>query len=138
VSAILGYARVSTTGQDHDAQLATLTAAGVDPDRVFTDKLSGSARTERPRLAAMLDYARAGDTVIVAAIDRLGSSVAEITRTIATFGERRILLRAIREGIDAGTPTGRAVAAMIATLALQTVGPLTFPDDMVFHIDLLP
>ena len=57
----LGYARVSTTGQHLDAQLAVLTAAGVDTDRVFTDKLSASARTARPGLAAMLDYARAGD-----------------------------------------------------------------------------
>lgn len=117
MAATLGYARVSTTGQDLDTQLATLATAGVDDDRVYTDKLSGSAHTERPGLNAMLDYARAGDTVIVAAIDRLGRSVAEVTRTIAELGERRILLRAIREGIDTGTPTGRAVAAIMATLA---------------------
>ena len=41
MTVILGYARVSTTGQDLDAQLAALNAAGVDTDRVFTDKLSG-------------------------------------------------------------------------------------------------
>lgn len=118
MAATLGYARVSTTGQDLDAQLAALAAAGVDDtDRVFTDKLSGSARTERPGLAAMLDYARAGDTVIVAAIDRLGRSVAEVTRTISDLSERRILLRALREGVDTATPTGRAVAAIMATLA---------------------
>ena len=93
MTAILGYARVSTTGQDLDAQLTALTAAGVEAGRVFTDKLSGSAKTARPGLAAMLDYARAGDTVVVTAIDRLGRSVAEVTRTIAELGERRILLR---------------------------------------------
>lgn len=113
----LGYARVSTTGQDLDAQLATLAAAGVNADRIYTDKLSGAANTTRPGLAALLDYARAGDTVVVTAIDRLGRSVAEVTRTIADLSERRILLRAIREGIDTNTPTGRAVAAIMATLA---------------------
>jgi DNA invertase Pin-like site-specific DNA recombinase len=117
MTATLGYARVSTTGQDLDAQVAALIAAGVDTDRVFTDKLSGSAKTARPGLAAMLAYARAGDTVVVVAIDRLGRSVAEVTRTIAEFGERRILLRALRECIDTATPTGRAVAAIMATLA---------------------
>jgi len=117
MSAILGYTRVSTTGQDLDAQLVALSAAGLDPARVFTDKLSGSAKTERPGLAAMLDYARPGDTVVVAAIDRLGRSVAEVTRTIADFGARRILLRALREGVDTATATGRAVAAIMATLA---------------------
>lgn len=117
MTATLGYARVSTTGQDLDTQFDVLRAAGVEPARVFADTLSGSAGTHRPGLSAMLDYARDGDTVIVTAIDRLGRSVAEVTRTIAELGERRILLRALREGIDTGTPTGRAVAAIMATLA---------------------
>jgi DNA invertase Pin-like site-specific DNA recombinase len=117
MTAILGYARVSTIGQDVDAQLAALDAAGVESGRVFTDKPSGSAKTTRPGLVAMLDYARAGDTVVVTAIDRLGRSVAEVTRTIAELGERRIILRALREGVDTATPTGRAVAAIMATLA---------------------
>lgn len=117
MTAILGYARVSTIGQDLDAQLAALDAAGVDPSRVFTDKLSGSAKTARPGLIALLDYARAGDTVVVAAIDRLGRSVVEVTRTIADLGDRRITLHALREGVDTGNPTGRAIAAIMATLA---------------------
>ncbi|WP_006247629.1 recombinase family protein [Mycolicibacterium tusciae] len=117
MATILGYARVSTTGQDLDAQLAALTAAGVDTDRIYTDKLSGSAKTHRPGLAALLDYARPGDTVVVTAIDRLGRSVAEVTRTIAELGQQSITLRALREGIDTATPTGRAVAAIMATLA---------------------
>lgn len=116
MAAILGYARVSTTGQDLAAQLSILTSAGVNDDRVYTDKLSGAA-TAHPGLAALLDYARAGDTVVVTAIDRLGRSVAEVTRTISDLSERRILLRALREGIDTATPTGRAVAAIMATLA---------------------
>ncbi len=65
----------------------------------------------------MLDYARAGDTVVVVAVDRLGRSVAEITRTIVELGERQIMLRTLREGVDTATPTGRAVAAIMATLA---------------------
>ena len=117
MTTILGYARVSTTGQDLDAQLTALDAAGVDAERIYTDKLSGSAKTDRPGLAALLDYTRPGDTVVVTAIDRLGRSVAEVTRTIAELGDRRILLRALREGIDTATPTGRAVAAIMATLA---------------------
>jgi len=117
MAAILGYARVSTTGQDLAAQLGVLTAAGVDADRIFTDKFSGAVDTDRPGLAALLHYAREGDTVVVAAVDRLGRSVAEVTRTIADLGERRIVLRALRENVDTGTPTGRAVAGIMATLA---------------------
>ncbi|AXN50448.1 hypothetical protein MMARE11_p00280 (plasmid) [Mycobacterium marinum E11] len=40
----MGYARVSTAGQDLDGQLTALTGAGVDAERVFTDKLCGSAK----------------------------------------------------------------------------------------------
>lgn len=117
VATILGYARVSTIGQDLDAQVTSLAAAGIAEDRIYIDKLSGAANTVRPGLAALLDYARDGDTVVVTAIDRLGRSVAEVTRTIAELGDRRIMLRAMREGVDTSTPTGRAVAAIMATLA---------------------
>ena len=127
MTAILGYARVTTTGQNLDVQLTALSAAGVEADRVFTDKLSGSARTDRPGLTAMLDYARTGDTLVVTAIDRLGRSVAEVTRTIAELGERRILLRALREGIDTATPTGRAVAAIMATSIRARLADLPGP-----------
>lgn len=114
---MLGYARVSTTGQDLDSQLAALAGVGVETERVFTDTLSGSIKTDRPGLTRLLDYAREGDVIVVAAIDRLGRSVAEVTRTIADLGDRKIILRALREGIDTATPTGRAVAAIMATLA---------------------
>lgn len=117
VTAILGYARVSTLGQDLDAQLAALAAEGVESGHIFTDKLSGAVNTDRPGLTALLHYARKGDTVVVTAIDRLGRSVIEVTRTIADLGQRRIMLRTLREGVDTGTPTGRAVAAIMATLA---------------------
>jgi DNA invertase Pin-like site-specific DNA recombinase len=119
MTATLGYARVSTLTQDLDAQRTALHAAGVDvTQRLFTDQRSGSARSRRPGLTAMmLAFARPGDTVVVTAIDRLGRSVAEVTRTIADLGERGIVLRALREGIDTGTSTGRAIAAIMATLA---------------------
>lgn len=118
MTAILGYARISTTGQDLTAQRAALAAAGVDSARLFTDELSGAVGTARPGLAALLDYARTGDTVVVAAIDRLGRSAAEVTRTIADLDKRQILLRALREGIDTDTSTGRAVAAIIESARL--------------------
>ncbi|WP_131724649.1 recombinase family protein, partial [Mycobacteroides abscessus] len=74
----LGYARVSTAGQDLDVQLAQLVAAGADAGRIFTDKISGAAGSLRPGLTSLLDYARPGDIVVVTAIDRLGRSVVEI------------------------------------------------------------
>src|SRR3954451_3083511 len=90
----LGYARVSTAHQSLDQQMDALTAAGVDAARVYTDKLSGtSTRQQRPGLAALLDYARKGDAIVVVGIDRLGRNAAEVMTTIRELGERGIVLR---------------------------------------------
>jgi DNA invertase Pin-like site-specific DNA recombinase len=114
----LGYARVSTGHQSLDQQVDALTAAGVDRVRVYSDKLSGSsAREQRPGLASLLDYAREGDAIVVVGIDRLGRNAAEVMTTIRELGERRIVLRSLREGIDTSTPTGRMVAGVLASLA---------------------
>ena len=69
----LGYA-LSHAGAcaDLDEQLAELTAVGVDPRRIFTDKSGGSSDKIRAGLLALLSYARAGDVVIVVALERLG------------------------------------------------------------------
>ena len=72
----LGYARVSTGHQSLDQQVDALTATGVDTARVYSDKLSGSSTGEqRPGLAALLDYAREGDAIVVVGIDRLAATL---------------------------------------------------------------
>ena len=117
-AAQLGYARVSTGHQSLDQQLDALTAAGVDPKRVYSDKLSGtSTREQRTGLAALLDYAREGDAIVVVGIDRLGRNAAEVMTTIRELGERSIVLRSLREGIDTSNATGRMVAGVLASLA---------------------
>lgn len=114
----LGYARVSTDHQSLDQQLDALSAVGVDPQRIYTDKLSGtSTREQRPGLAALLDYARPGDTIVTVGIDRLGRNAAEVMLTIRELGERNIVLQSLREGIDTSNATGRMVAGVLASLA---------------------
>lgn len=114
----LGYARVSTGHQSLDQQVDALIAAGVDTARVYTDKLSGtSTREQRPGLAALLDYARKGDAIVVVGIDRLGRNAAEVMMTIRELGEHGIVLRSLREGIDTSNATGRMVAGVLASLA---------------------
>src|ERR1700742_4279387 len=114
----LGYARVSTGHQSLDQQFDALTSSGVDSARVYSDKLTGtSAREQRPGLAALLDYAREGDAIVVVGIDRLGRNAAEVMSTIRELGERGIVLRSLREGIDTSNATGRMVAGVLASLA---------------------
>lgn len=111
---VVGYARVSTDHQSLEGQHDALTVAGCE--RIFTDKLSG-VRDDRPGLAQLLDYVRAGDTVIVVALDRLGRSLSAVIRTVERLTEAGVLLRSLREGIDYSTPTGRMLAGIFAALA---------------------
>jgi DNA invertase Pin-like site-specific DNA recombinase len=114
----IGYVRVSTGHQSLNQQLDALTTAGVDPDRIYRDKLSGtSTREQRPGLAALLDYARAGDAIVVVGIDRLGRNAAEVMTTIRELRDREIVLKSLREGIDTANATGRMVAGVLASLA---------------------
>ena len=119
----LGYARVSTGHHSLDQQLDALAAAGVDPKRVYRDKLSGtSTREQRPGLTALLDYARPGDAIVVVGIDRLGRNAAEVMTTIRELRDREIVLRSLREGIDTSNATGRMVAGVLASLAELELG----------------
>lgn len=114
----LGYARVSTGHQSLDQQADALTAAGVDAARIYNDTLSGtSTREQRPGLATLLDYARPGDCIVVVGIDRLGRNAAEVMATIRELGQRDIVLRSLREGIDTSNATGRMIAGVLASLA---------------------
>ena len=115
---LLGYARVSSGTQHLEQQLDALTAAGVEPQRVYSDKLTGvSASEQRPGLAALLDYARPGDTIVVVAVDRLGRSIVEVMATVRDLLMRGIVIRALREGVDSSTAVGRSVMGIMASLA---------------------
>ena len=70
----LGYARVSTTHQDLDRQLLDLARHGIAAERIYQDKKTG-ATFERAGFAELLRHARAGDTVVVTNLDRVGRNL---------------------------------------------------------------
>lgn len=112
--AILGYSRVSTSHQTTDQQNDALAAAGVE--RTFTDTMSGT-RDDRPGLAALLDYARQGDTIVVWRLDRLGRSLSSVLRTVELLRDRGVVLRSVHDGIDSSTSTGRMMIGILGSLA---------------------
>ena len=115
---LLGYARVSSGTQKLDGQVDVLTAAGVPPARIFSDKLTGvSRREDRPGLSALLADAAAGDVIVVAGVDRLGRDAAETMLTVRDLLRRSVVIRSLREGIDSATPMGKAVMGMLASFA---------------------
>ena len=101
---LIAYLRVSSETQDTQLQRDALTEAGCG--KFFEDKIS-SRQTDRPGLAAALEYLRSGDTLAVWKLDRLGRSVKEVLTLADELYERGIALR-ILTGTLAGsyTPTG--------------------------------
>lgn len=111
---LVGYARVSTGGQDPALQLDALQAAGVE--RIFTETVSGASR-QRPELARALDWLRAGDTLVVWRLDRLARSLSQLITTMAELEARGIGLRSLTEAIDTGTAGGRLIFHVFGALA---------------------
>ncbi|MBN7561402.1 recombinase family protein [Mycobacteroides abscessus] len=111
------YLRVSTGHQSIEQQRDALVAAGITGDREFVDIASGRAGSERPGWAECLTWLREGDTLVVAAVDRIGRSVREVATALADLTVRGIALRSLREGVDTSTPTGRAVVQIMSSIA---------------------
>lgn len=97
-----GYARISTTQQDEALQRDALQAAGVD--RIYVDQASGSTAS-RPALDEMLGQLRAGDTVVIWRLDRLGRSLRHLIDLIAELEDRGVGLRSLTESIDTTPPS---------------------------------
>jgi DNA invertase Pin-like site-specific DNA recombinase len=95
---------VSTRDQHPEAQTDALTAAGCV--EVFTDQASGTL-ARRPALDEALRYLRAGDTLVVTKLDRLGRSVRHLKQIADELQVRDVGLRALSQGIDSTTPGGR-------------------------------
>lgn len=111
--AIIGYARVSTEGQDATLQVDALNQAGAI--RIFVDVVS-SARS-RPQLAAAIDYLRPGDVLTVWRLDRLGRSVRDLIDQVRTIEERGAGFRSLTEAIDTTTAGGRVMFHIFGALA---------------------
>ena len=109
-----GYARISTDMQSLDLQTQALTDSGCD--RIFTDTMSG-ARTDRPGLQDLKSHLRAGDTLVVWKLDRLGRSVKGLVDLVTELGAQGIHFASITDQIDTGTPAGRFFFHVMASLA---------------------
>lgn len=112
---LIGYARVSTRGQDLEGQEDALRAAGCE--RLFVEKISGAAIV-RPQLEAMLQFARTGDAIVVTRLDRLGRSTRQLLDTVETFKDRGVGLRSLAEPwADTTSEAGKLIMTVFAGIA---------------------
>src|SRR5271156_3832837 len=96
------YARVSTTDQTAAHQETQARAAGFKIDQVITDEgISGvtTPLAERPNGKRLFDILRAGDTLVVRWVDRLGRNYADVTDNIREFMRRGVIVRTVINGL---------------------------------------
>ncbi len=117
----VGYMRVSKAdgSQSVDLQRDALLAAGIEDDQLYEDHASGKA-DDRPGLGACLKALRAGDTLVVWKLDRLGRSLHHLVNTVHDLTGRGIGLKVLTgqgAAIDTTTPAGKLVFGIFAALA---------------------
>lgn len=112
--AIIGYARASTEDQKLDAQIELLKEAKCE--RIYREKVSG-VKVDRPELAAMLDYVREGDTVVVTKLDRIARSTKHLLEITDLLKEKKVVFKALNINFDTSTPTGKLMQTMLAAVA---------------------
>jgi DNA invertase Pin-like site-specific DNA recombinase len=111
---LIGYARVSTQDQTLDLQTDALKHAGCE--KIFTDTTSG-AKSERPGLQEAMNHLRAGDTLVVWPLDRLGRTLKHLIATIAELSDNGIGFRSLQENMDTTTSGGKLIFHIFGALA---------------------
>jgi len=116
-SRLVGYARVSTNGQELQLQLDALKKAGVAKADVFTDKVSGS-KAARPGLDKCLQQLQAGDILLVWRLDRLGRSIRHLIDLVEDLHQRGVKFKALCDGaIDTTSASGELIFHVFSALA---------------------
>jgi putative DNA-invertase from lambdoid prophage Rac len=96
------YCRVSTADQTLEHQRTQAEAAGFRLDEVVADHgISGvgTRLKDRPEGKRLFDMLRAGDTLVVRWVDRLGRNYADVTDTIREFIRRGVIVRTVINGL---------------------------------------
>ena len=113
---LFGYARVSTSQQSLDIQINALKDAGVEPNRIFTDKITGS-HTEREGLNLLRVKVEKDDILIVKKLDRLGRDTADMINLIKEFDQLGVAIRFLDDGISTEGTMGKMVVTILSAVA---------------------
>jgi DNA invertase Pin-like site-specific DNA recombinase len=114
---LIGYARVSTQDQNLSAQLEALQEAGCT--KVFYGKQSGKSDDNQKKLEQLVDYARAGDIVVLTKLDRLGRSLSRILLTIQELEKKGVAMKTLDGQVDTASsnPMQKAMTQLLGVFA---------------------
>lgn len=110
----IGYARVSTLDQNPQLQHDALEKAGCE--KIYVDQVSGTV-AQRPGLVEIKKQLRAGDTLVVWRLDRLGRSLRDLISWAEYLEVEGVALQSLQEAIDTSTPSGKLTFHLFGALA---------------------
>ncbi|HDJ7077579.1 TPA: recombinase family protein, partial [Staphylococcus aureus] len=112
----IGYARVSTGLQNLNLQEDQLNQYGCE--KIFSDHISGS-KSKRPGLDKAIEFARAGDTIVVWRLDRLGRNMEDLITLVNELNNRGVSFHSLEENItmDKSSSTGQLLFHLFAAFA---------------------
>ena len=93
----IGYARVSTVGQDYETQQEILENEGCE--KIYTEKVTGTSTAQRKELKRLLDNVREDDEVYITKIDRLARSITDLNKIVQELKQKGVSVHFISEGM---------------------------------------
>ncbi|MDX3910888.1 MAG: recombinase family protein [Sphingobium sp.] len=113
---LVGYARVSSSGQSLEVQQDQLTAAGCE--KVFAEKRSGTSTEGRQALEDAIEFCREGDTLAVTRLDRLARSGGDLYGIVNRLNTKGVAFRCLQQGaVDTTTSMGKLVLGILGAVA---------------------
>lgn len=114
----LGYARVSSTGQNLSAQISQLKEAGCNT--IYQEKVSGRKTTNREQFNKLLEDVNDGETIVVTKLDRFARSTKDALQTIEMLEEKGVSLIVLNMGgdkVDTSTAIGKLMITVLSGIA---------------------
>ena len=111
----VGYARVSSVGQNLQSQIDALKEQNVE--RIFSEKVSGTSTKGREQLKEMLNFVRDGDEIVITRVDRLARSVLDLQLIVQELTEKGVNLTATEQPISTKDATSRCFLDMLSVFS---------------------
>ena len=111
----VGYARVSSVGQNLEVQLETLKSFGCE--KIYQEKVSGTSTQGRDELKECLEFVREGDELVITRIDRLARSVLDLQLIVKELSDKGVNLSATEQPISTKDATSKCFLDMLGVFA---------------------
>lgn len=109
-----GYARVSTIGQELEAQIQALEKEGCE--KIYSEKFTGT-KADRPKFKELLSLLKEGDTLVVTKLDRFARSTSDAIQTVKELFNKGVKVHVLNMGLVENTPTGKLIFSVMSAFA---------------------